>query len=78
MDLDLDGFDVSPIDVDDPFVGQDVVTTELEDFQSAIRYIDRRWYSERSRRGRRMDLISDYAGTEPFVLDGNIRSPSTA
>ena len=78
MDLDLDGFDVSPIDVDDPFVGQDVAATGLEDFQSAIRYIDRHWYSERNRRGRQMDLIGDYAGTEPFVLDGNSNPPSPA
>jgi hypothetical protein len=75
MDLDLDGFDGSP---SDPSVGEDAVAAELEDSQSALLHIDGEWYGERNRRGRQMDLIGDYAGTEPFVLDGNDHSPSTA
>ncbi|KAF9648472.1 P-loop containing nucleoside triphosphate hydrolase protein [Thelephora ganbajun] len=70
MDLDLDGFGVSFDIVDDPSVGEDIVADGFEDAQSALRYIDDHWYRERNRRGRQMDLIGDYAGTEPFVLDG--------
>ena len=70
MDLDLDGFNVSAA-VDGPSAANDTTATGLEDAQSALHYIDERWYRERNRRGRRMDLIGDYAGTEPFVLDGN-------
>lgn len=71
MDLDLDGFGVNPISVDDLSVGENVVTAGPHDSQSALLYIDNKWWGERSRRARRMDLIGDYAGTEPFVLDGN-------
>jgi len=76
MDLDLDGFDVSPATIDTSVV-KDTATTGLQDAQSALLYIDDRWYRDRNRRGRQMDLISDYAGTEPFVLDGN-GHPSSA
>ena len=70
MDLDLDGFNLGLIAVDD------TVAIEFDDTQSALQYIDDHWYRERNRRGRRMDLIGDYAGTEPFVLDGNGYIPS--
>jgi hypothetical protein len=76
MDLDLDGFGVSPTAVDDPSVVEDPAVIGLEDAWSALRYIDNHWYRERNRRGRQMDLIGDYAGTEPFVLDGNDRLSS--
>lgn len=36
----------------------------------ALAYIDNRWYARASRSARWMDLIGDYAGTEPFILDG--------
>lgn len=71
MDLDLDGFNVSPISADDPSTGENAVTMGPEDAQSALLHIDNHWYGERNRRGRRMDLVGDYAGTEPFVLDGD-------
>lgn len=77
MDLDLDGFEVGSTVVDDPSVGNNIATTGL-DSQSALRYIDDHWYRERNRRGRQMDLIGDYAGTEPFVLDGNGHPSSAA
>lgn len=70
MDLDLDGFDLGSSVVDVPSVEKDTATIGL-DAQSALRFIDDHWYRERNRRGRQMDLIGDYAGTEPFVLDGN-------
>lgn len=71
MDLDLDGFDQGPASVDDPSAEGDVVATGPLDAQSALLRIDNNWYGERNRRARQMDLIGDYAGTEPFVLDGN-------
>jgi len=75
MDLDLDGFGASPDLVDDLFVN-DPAAIGPQDPRSALRYIDDHWYRERNRRGRQMDLIGDYAGTEPFVLDGNIHTSS--
>jgi hypothetical protein len=76
MDLDLDGFGASAVGVDNPLSEKSAISTGLEDARSAILYIDDHWYGERNRRGRQMDLIGDYAGTEPFVLDGD-RHPST-
>ena len=38
--------------------------------KEAVEYIDAQWYSFVNRRGRWMDLIGDYAGSEPFVVDG--------
>ena len=70
MDLDLDGFNVTPA-AKGPSAANDAAATGLEDAQSALHYVDEHWYRERNRRGRQMDLIGDYAGTEPFVLDGN-------
>ena len=75
MDLHTDNFGASPAIFDDPSGGEDTTATGF-DVQSALRCIDDRWYRERNRRGRQIDLIGDYAGTEPFVLDGNGHSPS--
>lgn len=36
----------------------------------ALGVIDDIWYTNKSREGRWMDLIGDYAGSEPFVIDG--------
>ncbi|RPD67074.1 P-loop containing nucleoside triphosphate hydrolase protein [Lentinus tigrinus ALCF2SS1-7] len=38
--------------------------------KDAVEYIDAQWYTFVNRRGRWMDLIGDYAGSEPFVVDG--------
>ncbi|KZV68765.1 P-loop containing nucleoside triphosphate hydrolase protein [Peniophora sp. CONT] len=38
--------------------------------EAAIRYVDENWYRAIARRGRWMDLIGDYAGSERFILDG--------
>jgi hypothetical protein len=38
--------------------------------RDASRYLDQEWWVQASRSARWMDLIGDYAGTEPFVLDG--------
>jgi ATP-dependent RNA helicase DDX60 len=36
----------------------------------ALRFIEQEWWVRASRSARWMDLIGDYAGTEPFVLEG--------
>jgi hypothetical protein len=44
-----------------------VTTFSAED---AVDYLDAIWYTNTNRRGRWMDLIGDYAGSELFILDG--------
>ncbi|EIN08256.1 P-loop containing nucleoside triphosphate hydrolase protein [Punctularia strigosozonata HHB-11173 SS5] len=39
--------------------------------QEALKFLDDKWYSPLTRGGRWMDLIGDYAGKEPFVIDGD-------
>lgn len=36
----------------------------------ALKWIDAEWHTA-SRRARWMDLLGDYAGIEPFVIDGS-------
>ena len=38
----------------------------------ALNWIDSTWYAPASRNARWMDLIGDYAGAEPFVIDGTV------
>lgn len=38
--------------------------------EEALGSLDREWYREVAKRGRWMDLVGDYAGSERFVLDG--------
>lgn len=69
--MDLDDFDAAlaalPLD-DEPIV-------QSQDAKEAVAYIDREWYTLVNRRGRWMDLIGDYAGSEPFVVDGMYSYP---
>lgn len=64
--MDLDDFDAvvakRPLDSDQELLG----TTP----KAAVEYIDAQWYTAVNRRARWMDLIGDYAGSEPFVVDG--------
>jgi ATP-dependent RNA helicase DDX60 len=66
MDLDLDDFDGGILHSD---LSQTSGASETLSTQDALSIINE-WYTERNKRGRRMDLVGDYAGTEPFVLDG--------
>lgn len=63
--MDLDDFDAAveqlPLDVG---------SSNAQSPKDAVRLIDAQWYTPVSRRGRWMDLIGDYAGSEPFVVDG--------
>ena len=66
--MDLDGFDAALrlsafVPDRDPLVK----TLTAKD---AVEYIDLQWYAPVVRRGRWMDLIGDYAGSEPFIVDG--------
>jgi len=35
-----------------------------------LEHLDDRWFVKATRSARWMDLLGDYAGTEPFVIDG--------
>lgn len=48
----------------------DVSTPHSFSAAEGLRYLDAQWYAQANRRARWMDLIGDYAGNEPFVLDG--------
>jgi len=60
--MDLEGFD-------------DAIPPKKQSFQNSPFYqvidsIDNEWYTRASRSARWMDLLGDYAGSEPFVIDG--------
>ena len=64
--MDLDDFDLAIAQLsidDDPQV-------LAQSAKAAVDHIDTQWYSPLNRGGRWMDLIGDYAGSEPFVIDG--------
>ncbi len=67
--MDLDDFEVaiaqSPLEDGPPEVSS-------QSAKDAVEYIDAQWYTFVNRRGRWMDLIGDYAGSEPFVVDGKL------
>ena len=63
--MDLDGFEAADVST----------RTAIElpvgpAAETVLRHIDANWYIQTSRRGRWMDLMGDYAGSEMFVLDG--------
>ncbi|KAI0638272.1 P-loop containing nucleoside triphosphate hydrolase protein [Trametes polyzona] len=63
--MDLDDFDAAieqlPLETN---------SLNAQNPQDAVAYLDAQWYTLVNRRGRWMDLIGDYAGSEPFVVDG--------
>ncbi|KAI0703425.1 hypothetical protein BC835DRAFT_1024109 [Cytidiella melzeri] len=61
--MDLDGFE--DVSTSEP------VSLHSESTIDAIRYFDSAWYGALSRKARWMDLVGDYAGNEPFVIDGD-------
>jgi hypothetical protein len=60
--MDLDDFEEQ--------LAQKTVSLASREPRDALRYLDQKWWVKASRSARWMDLIGDYAGTEPFVLDG--------
>jgi hypothetical protein len=45
-------------------------------FIEGLELLDDRWFLKATRSARWMDLLGDYAGTEPFVIDGRSSSAS--
>ncbi|KAI0073118.1 P-loop containing nucleoside triphosphate hydrolase protein [Panus rudis PR-1116 ss-1] len=66
--MDLDDFELTVQDEEELVVEQ---LQQAKDVRTALRYFDRVWYSLASRRGRIMDLIGDYGGSELFIIDGD-------
>jgi hypothetical protein len=62
--MDLEGFDDA--------LGANLPADSAGDlsFAQALDSLDRSWYIKATRSARWMDLLGDYAGTEPFLLDG--------
>ncbi|KAF9461731.1 hypothetical protein BDZ94DRAFT_800063 [Collybia nuda] len=46
------------------------LTSKTQSAKAALEQIDEIWYIAANRRARWMDLLGDYAGSEPFILDG--------
>lgn len=67
---DLDDFDAALEQLAIDSSGEDDLISPSWTAKKALDYIDTHWYTAVNRRGRWMDLIGDYAGTEPFVVDG--------
>jgi hypothetical protein len=66
--MDLDNFD------EEALVTSSATTANSA--EEALRYLDLRWYAQAGRAARLMDIIGDYAGSEPFILDGTSSSVS--
>jgi hypothetical protein len=66
MDIDLEIFE-NPDEISVP-----VSRRHLSAFSAkeALNHIDEAWYTLANKRARWMDLLGDYAGIEPFVIDG--------
>jgi hypothetical protein len=67
--MDLDDFEENAIAIQ-----FQVSEGEVLPSKEALSLLDARWYNIVGRSGRRMDLVGDYAGTEPFVVDGMSKS----
>ncbi|KAF5370269.1 hypothetical protein D9758_006936 [Tetrapyrgos nigripes] len=46
------------------------VSGPILSYKDALHYVDSKWFMDLQRKARWMDLIGDFAGDEPFVLDG--------
>ena len=44
----------------------------LKSSLDALDYLDRLWFINATRSARWMDLLGDYAGDEPFIIDGRL------
>lgn len=69
--MDLEEFEIN-------HCGLDLTTnhaTNSLSIPAALKWIDAKWHTV-SRRARWMDLLGDYAGTEPFIIDGRVLSRS--
>lgn len=56
-------------------LNQTLLTLPSSAFKSsrdALDYLDQMWFINASRSARWMDLLGDYAGGEPFIIDGRL------
>ena len=49
-----------------------VPSRALKSAHAALEYLDRQWFISATRSARWMDLLGDYAGDEPFIIDGRL------
>lgn len=67
--MDLANFESTDITIPTP---SDIASSNTT-AEDVLKYIDSsKWYTSFSRRGRWMDLMGDYAGTEPFIIEGSL------
>jgi len=48
------------------------VPSGFESARDALDYVDQQWFINATRSARWMDLLGDYAGDEPFIIDGRL------
>ncbi|KAH7929957.1 P-loop containing nucleoside triphosphate hydrolase protein [Leucogyrophana mollusca] len=65
--MDLEEFET----VDEGLFTRDTSFGSQQSAAQALAWIDANWYTPTSRYSRWMDLLGDYAGSEPFVIDGH-------
>ncbi|KAG1729573.1 hypothetical protein EDB19DRAFT_1938407 [Suillus lakei] len=63
-------FEQFEVDIEGAFGGSSINLQSCS-ITEALNWIDSTWYAPASRNARWMDLIGDYAGAEPFVIDGH-------
>lgn len=49
-----------------------VPSSGFESARHALDHLDRMWFINATRSARWMDLLGDYAGGEPFIIDGRL------
>ena len=47
-------------------------SSSFKSARDALDYLDQTWFINASRSARWMDLLGDYAGGEPFIIDGRL------
>jgi len=65
--MDLDGFEDN---FQVPKTNAKAKGSTSNTFASILDHLDQSWFMKATRSARWMDLVGDYAGIEPFVMDG--------
>lgn len=61
--MDLEGFEESNQTLTVP-------SSVFRSARDALDYLDQQWFINATKSARWMDLLGDYAGDEPFIIDG--------
>ncbi|OAX34780.1 hypothetical protein K503DRAFT_859002, partial [Rhizopogon vinicolor AM-OR11-026] len=70
--LNVHNMDFEEFEVDiERSIAQSSIKSPSCNVTEALNWVDSTWYAPASRNARWMDLIGDYAGAEPFVIDGH-------